>query len=59
MHCYQPVAIKFPYEVEHNGKILILDILLMRYNRKLETPAFRKETNNAIYLHWRSFVPVT
>ena len=31
----------------------------MRSNRKLETTVFRKETNNDIYLHWRSFAPTT
>ena len=51
--------IKFTYEVEHNGKISFLDVLLMRCNGKLETTAFRKETNNDIYLHWRFFAPMT
>ena len=41
--------IKFTYEVEHNGMISYLDVLLMRCKRKLETNVFRKETN--IYLH--------
>ena len=31
----------------------------MRNNGKLETTVFRKETNNNIYLYWRSFVPIT
>ena len=51
--------IKFTYEVEHNGKISFLDVLLMSCNGKLETTVFRKETNNDIYLHWRSFAPMT
>ena len=51
--------IKFTYEVEHNGKISFLDVLLMRCNGKLETTVFRKETNNDIYLQWRSFAPMT
>ena len=51
--------IKFTYEVEHNGKISFLDVLLMRCNGKLETTVFRKGTNNNIYLHWRSFAPMT
>ena len=50
--------IKFTYEVEHNGEISFLDVLLMRCHGKLETPVFRKETNNDIYLHWRSFAPI-
>ena len=51
--------IEFKSEVEHNGKISFLDVLLMRCNGKLETTVFRKETNNDIYLHWRSFAPMT
>ena len=51
--------VKFTYEIEHNGKISFLDVLLMRCNGKLETTVFRKETNNGIYLHWRSFAPMT
>ena len=31
----------------------------MRRNRKLETTIFRKEANNYIYLHWRSFASIT
>ena len=49
--------IKFTYEVEHNGMISYLDVLLMRCNRKLETNVFRKETN--IYLHWKYFAYMT
>ena len=42
--------IKFTHEVEHNGKISFLDVLLTRSNRKLETTIFCKETNNDIYI---------
>ena len=31
----------------------------MRRNGKLEITAFRKETNNDMYLHWRSFATMT
>ena len=40
-------------------KISFLDVLLMRCNGKLETTIFCKETKNDIYLHWRSFAPMT
>ena len=36
-----------------------LDVLLIRNNKKLETNVFCKESNNNIYLHWRSFAPTT
>ena len=51
--------IKFTYEVERNGKISFLDILLIRNNGKLETTVFHKETNDDKYLHWRYFAPIT
>ena len=51
--------IKFTYKDEYDGKISLLDILLMRSNGKTETTVFRKETNNDIYLHWRFFAPIT
>ena len=31
----------------------------MRSNEKLETAIFRKETDNDMYLYWRSFAPIT
>ena len=51
--------IKFTYEVEHYSKISFLDVLLMRCNGKLKTTVFRKETNNDIYFHLRSFAHIT
>ena len=41
---YIYIYIKFTYEVQHNGKVSFLDVLLMRCNGKLETTTFRKET---------------
>ena len=41
--------IKFTYEVEHNGKISFLDVLLMRNNGQFETTVFRKQTDNSIF----------
>ena len=49
---------KSTYEVEHNGKTSFVDLLLMRIHGKLETTVFRKETNNDIVTHWRSFAPM-
>ena len=47
---------KFTYEVEHNSKISLLDILLMTSNRELETTVFCKENNNHIYIGGLSFL---
>ena len=51
--------IKFTYELASNGKISFLDVLLIRIGKNLETTVFRKKTNNDMYLHWKSFAPVT
>ena len=51
--------VKFTYEIRHNVKISHLDVLVMRCNGKLKTNVFRKETNNDISLHWRSFALIT
>ena len=51
--------IKLTYEVEHNGKISLLDVILMRSNRKLGATVFCNEKNNDIHLHSKVFAPVT
>ena len=51
--------IKFTYEVEHNGKISLLDVILIRSNRKWGTTVFCNEKNNDKYLHSKAFAPVT
>ena len=42
---------KFTYKEEHNGKIPLLDVLLIRSNGKLERTVFCKESNSDTYLH--------
>ena len=51
--------IKFTYELESNGKISFLNVLLMRIGKNLETTVFRKKNNNDMYLHWKLFALVT
>ena len=51
--------IKFTYELESNENISFLEVLLMRIGKNLEATVFRKKTNNGMYLHWKSFAPVT
>ena len=46
---------KVTNEVEHKGKVFLLEVLLMRSNGKLEAMVFRKETNDDIYLHCKVF----
>ena len=49
--------IKFTYEIEQNGKIAFLDVLLIRKQKEIQTTVYRKPTHSDIYLHWDSFAP--
>ena len=49
------VNIKFTYELEHEGKLPFLDVLLCRTGKKIYTTVFRKATNNDVYLNWSAF----
>ena len=51
--------LNFPYELEQNGKINFLDVILIRTNGTLQTTIYRKSTHNGVYLHWNSFAPGT
>ena len=51
--------IQFIYEIENQSKLPFLDILLIRRENGIETPVYRKSTNNDRYLNWGSFAPVT
>ena len=51
--------IEFTYEIENDGKIPFLDVQVIRKDYKFETTAYRKITNNNIYLHRQSFSPTT
>ena len=43
--------IKFTYEMEENGKIAFLDVLIIRNNNTLKTTLYRKKTHNGVCLH--------
>ena len=49
--------IKFTYELEHEGKLPFLDVLLCRMGNKIYTTVYRKATNNDVYLHWNANAP--
>ena len=51
--------IEFTYELEQNGKINFLDLMLIRTNDTLKTTTYRKTTHNGVHLHWNSFAPRT
>ena len=51
--------IEFTYELEQNGKINFLDVMLIRTNDTLQTVIYRKSTHNGVYLHWNLFAPRT
>ena len=46
--------IEFTYELEEDGKINFLDVMLIRTNGTLQTTIYRKSTHNCVYLHWNS-----
>ena len=50
-------SILFTYKQEINGKISLLDILILRNGNSFETIVNLKSTRNDIYLHWESFAP--
>ena len=50
---------EFTYELERNGKVNFLDVMLIRMNDTLQTTIYRKSTHNGLYLHWNSFAPRT
>ena len=51
--------IEFTYELEQNGTVNFLDVMLIRTNDTLQTTIYRKSTHNGVYLHWNSFAPRT
>ena len=57
--CSFDVNIKFTYELEHEGKLPFLDVLLCRTGKKIYTTVYRKTTNNDVYLNWNAFAPIS
>ena len=48
--------IRFTHEVEKEGKIAFLDVLLKKEESgAIQTAVYRKPTNNSIYIHWDSY----
>ena len=44
--------IEFTYKIENDGKLLLLDVLLLRKDYEVETTVYWKSTNSGIYLDW-------
>ena len=53
------VNIKFTYQLEHEGKLPFLDVLLCRSGKKIYTTVYRKAINNDVYLNWSVFAPIS
>ena len=49
------INIQCTYEAESNNLLPVLDGLVIRKNNSIEATAYRKPTNNNIYLNWNSF----
>ena len=51
--------IEFTYDMEENGKVEFLDVLIIRNNNTFKKTVYRKKIRNGVYLHWEPFVPLT
>ena len=51
--------IQFSFEVEHNGKLPFLDVLLIGSTNNIDTTVYRKPTNTDIYLNQNLHAPDT
>ena len=49
--------IKFTVEIENEGKLPFLDILIDRSDGKIVTSVYRKSTFTGVYTHFTSFLP--
>ena len=49
--------INFTSEVEENGKLPFLDMLIDRNNGQIQTSVYRKPTFTGVYTHFYSFLP--
>ena len=49
--------IKFTSELEHDGKLPFLDMLIDRNNGQMTTSIYRKPTFTGVYTHFHSFLP--
>ena len=47
--------IEFTYEIENDGKLPFLDVLVIRKDYEVEITVYCKSTTNDICLHWQSF----
>ena len=51
--------IKFTYELEHEGKLPFLDLLLCRTEKKIYTTLYSRTNNNDVYLNWNAFTLIS
>ena len=49
--------INFTYELEQNGRLPFLDMMIDRNDGKIKTSVYRKPTFTGIYTHFDSFLP--
>ena len=50
---------KFTNEIEKDGKLPFLDVLVISKDYESETTIYHKSANSDIYLHLQSFSPTT
>ena len=55
----QHTNIRFTSEVERDGKLPFLDIVIFRSNGKFSTSVYRKPTFTGLFTNFHSFIPLT
>ena len=50
-------SMSFTYEVEDEGKLAFLDVLITRVGGSFTTSVYRKPTFSGLYSHYESFMP--
>ena len=50
---------EFTYELDHEGKLQLLDVPLCRGGSEIYTTVYRKATDNDVYFNWNVFEPIS
>lgn len=46
--------VQFTYEIENDGQLPFLDVLLCKKDKKIIATIYQKETHSNVYLYWDS-----
>ena len=51
-------SVSFSKEVEADGQLTYLDVLLTKNEKEIETTVYKKNTHTGLYNKWESFSPI-